>query len=399
MPNYMNPATMYGKNGWQPEGALGGFLAGQQNAYAKRMADDSIRDNDLGFMSEMHKYEQSLLDDPNNDMKRQVNTAIGKDTLEDYESGGPAAKRQAERDKIIAETKGKQQEIEDKNAASKSQWVEQAANLADNFDPMNPTIVEAWQDHKEQGKNKYQIKNTPDRPDKQYAAALRKLVTQSAMSNPKFLQEQSKDAANNASREKVSAATNASNERKSAATDTSRQEVANIRREGLRLMTTWTAQNLTAVSAQINREVATTGSISPETEEWARSIAMQSATAELKQEWKYVRLEMAFDKAESPEAKKEIGKQMDLMVAKATEMKLQTLLKPRGSANPTTSKGGPPDDGFVDVDKLPPSSKNNSMDKLTAAQRAKVEAAKKANPNFKKDDAWWINDMRNKGHL
>jgi len=172
MPSYINPSTMMGAQ-LNPRSALNGALAGVQGAYATKMGDQQIRDTDLGFMENMHKYEQSLLDDPLNEAKRGAGIAES-DYLKDFILSG----KKGQNDDAILQGKLLGNEStglknENDRTTQRGDFLVQLAGVVDNFNPMekDPATVAMWNQLVQEGAKKGV--NLPSWPSEQTKAQIK----------------------------------------------------------------------------------------------------------------------------------------------------------------------------------------------------------------------------------
>ncbi len=194
MPNYSNPATMFGNNAQMiPGQPLAGFLAGEQGAYATRVADQNIRDADLGFLAEMHKYEQAKLDDPLKAAERESGISTAGVADQWNKSGGALASKEANMGQVVAQTKSMEESTKEKKHAAALEFVNEAADAAKNFKGTDQASVDAWKELKARGEKEHNIK-LPYAPTAEFSQVIaqKAMIAQNNLAEKRRIAEQDK---------------------------------------------------------------------------------------------------------------------------------------------------------------------------------------------------------------
>jgi len=150
MPTYVNPSTMMGAQ-LNPRSALNGALAGVQGAYATKMGDQQIRAEDLSFMENMHKFQQSVLDDPMNEAIRGEKTAAAGYNTDQITSGRALDAFNTEQEGKKLGNEGKSLSNIDAATQLKGEFLNRLAGELDNFNQQDPATVAAWNMKVEEG--------------------------------------------------------------------------------------------------------------------------------------------------------------------------------------------------------------------------------------------------------
>lgn len=189
---YVNPATMMGGN-IDPKSPFAGALAGVQGGYATHMADQGIRDDDLAFMANLHKYEQDKANDPLAEAKRQFE-------LEQYTSGNKATEVKQGLDKGSLINEGLRQSNLSEEARQKGEWLAEFAQHADQYlglDPMKESDHALWQEQvADAGKRGIKLPSWPDASSMDKVKATAAAFVNSAQVQRKAIEADNQGASN-----------------------------------------------------------------------------------------------------------------------------------------------------------------------------------------------------------
>ena len=149
----MSLANLFPQNGWKPEGALGGLVAGEMYGYGLENLQDLKRQRDLEDAMRANKLEKENLDKPLEAAKRQYELESelplkrAKNTTDlDWNTSGNA--RREKEVKLSTEEADLQKKQYAQDALERGEWALQADTMAKNAGG-NPLAInpDAWKAH------------------------------------------------------------------------------------------------------------------------------------------------------------------------------------------------------------------------------------------------------------
>lgn len=157
---YFNPSTSMGNNANMiPGNPLAGALAGIQTGMSLEAGKQDFQDSRLAFMANLHKYEQSQLDDPLNAAQREAGIADANVKTGWDQSGGARSVLQAGLDSSLATTAGNQEDTKKKQNEAAGEFMNRLSQEMDaHTNPSkNPGETTKWWEDKKKEAEQHKI--------------------------------------------------------------------------------------------------------------------------------------------------------------------------------------------------------------------------------------------------